>query len=88
MGHSYAFIFTRLSIKIILQMKTIRNFIFFLFILASCNPAQKTKNKLEKLNEFVLGVESGSSSFKESDWVRADSTLNEYITFFDNNQYN
>jgi hypothetical protein len=63
-------------------------YLFFLFIIVSCNPSQKATNNLEQLNEFVMGVESGGSSFTESDWIEADSTFNGYITIFDKSQYN
>jgi hypothetical protein len=66
----------------------VRKYIFILFILVSCDPAQKAKNNLERLNEFVTKVESGGSLYTESDWVKADSTLSYYVSFFDDNQYN
>jgi hypothetical protein len=65
-----------------------RKYIFFFFILFSCNPAQKAKNNLEQLNRFVVEVESGCASYTERNWAEADSTFNDYQSFFEENKLN
>jgi len=61
-----------------------KRYIFLFVILISCDPAQKAKNHLEYLNSFVTEVESGWKSYTDKDWISADSTINEYKSFFNN----
>jgi hypothetical protein len=59
-----------------------KKYFFLLFILIACNPTQKVKNNLEKLSKFVSGVESGCISFSDKNWAEADSTFNDFKTYF------